>query len=43
MVYMKVVPELSIMTDLMKAFLDDPEWLKHIRTLNWSNPRGKLL
>ena len=33
LVYMVVVPELNTMSDCMKAFLDDPQWPKHIKTL----------
>ena len=29
-VYMEVVPEPNIVSDHMKAFLDDPQWPEHI-------------
>ena len=28
---MKVVPEPNIVSDRIKAFLDDPQWPKHIK------------
>ena len=29
--YMEVVPEPNIVSDRFKAFLDDPQWLEHIK------------
>ena len=31
LVYMKVIPEPNIVSDRIKAFLDDPQWPEHIK------------
>ena len=38
MVYMEVVMEPNIVSDRLKAFLDDHQWPKHIK-----NPQGKRI
>ena len=30
-VFMEVVPEPNIVSDCMKVFLDNPQWLEHIK------------
>ena len=30
-VYMEVIPKPNIVSDHIKAFLDDPQWPKHIK------------
>ena len=30
-VYIEVIPEPNIVSDHIKAFLDDPQWPKHIK------------
>ena len=40
LVYMKVVPEPNNVSDCIEAFLDDPQWLKHIKDPSTKANRG---
>ena len=40
LLYMKVVPEPNTVSDCIKAFLDDPQWLKHFKDPELKHIKG---